>query len=182
MRLPLCLAVLLLAALLPASLRAQTAPPPAAASSDQAAPAGPIFYSRSNLVLVPALVRSKSGEPVFALKASDFTLTDNGIPQQISLVPDTDSEPLALVIAVELGGAGARHLDDYRNLGTTLEAVVGNVPHRIALVGFDSTPHLLVNFTTDTNAIAAALHDLGSGDNGAAIYDALRFSVEGLQK
>lgn len=156
------------------SAPAQTATPPAET--------GPVFRARTNLVLVPALVRTKSGEPVFSLTADDFTLTDDDVPQKLSLEQDTDSEPLALVIAVETGGAGARHLDDYRNLGTTIEALVGGVPHRVALVGFDSAARLLEDFTPDINAIAAGLHDLEGGDRGAAILDGLKFSVEQLQK
>jgi VWFA-related protein len=143
---------------------------------------GTVFRSGTTLVLVPALVRTKAGEPVFTLTADDFLLTDDDVPQKLSLEQDTDSEPLALVVAVEIGGAGARHLDDYRNLGSTIEALVGNVPRRIALVGFDSEPRLLEDFTPDTNAIAAGLHDLESGDSGAAILDGLKFSVEQLQK
>lgn len=155
----------------------------AAAQSTPAPPQNtPVFRARTNLVLVPALVRTKSGEPVFSLTADDFTLTDDDVPQKLSLEQDTDSEPLALVIMVEIGGAGARHLDDYRNLGTTIEALVGNVPHRVALVGFDSEPHLLENFTPNIDAIAAGLHDVEAGDSGAAIYDGLKFSVDQLQK
>jgi VWFA-related protein len=155
---------------------------PAAQSTNEPSQTGPVFQTRTNLVLVPALVRTKSGEPVFSLNADDFTLTDDDIPQKLSLEQDTDSEPLALVIAVETGGAGARHLDDYRNLGTTIEALVGNVPHRVALVGFDSEPRLLEDFTANIEAIAAGLHDLESGDSGAAIYDGLKFAVNQLQK
>jgi VWFA-related protein len=144
--------------------------------------AGTVFRAGTTLVLVPALVRTKAGEPVFTLTADDFLLTDDDVPQKLSLEQDTDSEPLALVVAVETGGAGARHLDDYRNLGSTIEAVVGNVPHRVALVSFDSEPRLLEDFTSDINAIATGLHDLDSGDSGAAILDGLKFSVEQLQK
>lgn len=143
---------------------------------------GPVFRARTNLVLVPALVRTKSGAPVFSLTADDFQLTDDDQPQKLSLEQDTDSEPLALVIVVETGDAGARHLDDYRNLGTTIEALVGGVPHRVALVGFDSEPHLLEDFTPNIDAIAAGLHDVEEGDSGAAIYDGLKFAVDELQK
>jgi VWFA-related protein len=146
------------------------------------APAGTVFHAGTTLVLVPALVRTKSGELVFTLGADDFSLTDDDVPQKLSLEQDTDREPLALVVAVETGGAGARHLDDYRNLGSTIEALIGDVPHRVALVGFDSEPRVLEDFTPDTNAIAAGLHDLEAGDSGAAILDGLKFSVEQLQK
>jgi VWFA-related protein len=133
-------------------------------------------------VLVPALVRTKAGAPVYTLTADDFLLTDDNSSQKLSLEQDTDSEPLALVVAVEIGGAGTRHLDDYRNLGSTIEALVGNVPHRVAIVGFDSEPRMLENFTSDLNATTSGLHDLDSGDSGAAILDGLKFSVEQLQK
>lgn len=158
-----------------ASFRCALAQAPAPSS-------GTVFRAGTTLVLVPALVRTKKGEPVFSLTANDFLLTDDDAPQKLSLEQDTDSEPLALVVAVELGGAGARHLDDYRNLGSTIEALVGNVPHRVALIGFDSEPRLLEDFTPDLSATAAGLHDLESGDNGAAILDGLKFSVEQLQK
>ncbi|MFL6427052.1 MAG: VWA domain-containing protein [Acidobacteriaceae bacterium] len=159
----------------PSILTVAQAPPPPAQN-------GTVFHAGTNLVLVPALVRTKKGEPVFSLTAQDFLLTDDEAQQTLSLEQDTDSEPLALVVAVETGGAGARHLDDYRNLGSTIEALVGNVPHRVALVGFDSEPRLLEDFTPDLSATAAGLHDLESGDSGAAILDALKFSVEQLQK
>jgi VWFA-related protein len=143
---------------------------------------GTVFRAGTTLVLVPALVRTKAGAPVYTLTADDFLLTDDEAPQKLSLEQDTDSEPLALVVAVEIGGAGARHLDDYRDLGSTIEALVGNVPHRVAIVGFDSEPRMLEEFTTDLNATASGLHDLDSGDSGAAILDGLKFSVEQLQK
>src|SRR5262245_61213369 len=41
----------------------------------------PPFTVRSNLVLVPVLVKTKTGEPVFSLTADDFILTDNSVPQ-----------------------------------------------------------------------------------------------------
>jgi len=163
-----------------AQATAPQAPPPSAHPSQ--AQTGPVFRAGTTLVLVPALVRTKAGEPVFTLTADNFLLTDDDVPQKLSLEQDTDSEPLALVVAVEIGGAGARHLDDYRNLGSTIEALVGNVQHRVALVGFDSEPRLLEGFTPDLSATAAGLHDLDSGDNRAAILDGLKFSVEQLKK
>jgi hypothetical protein len=54
-----------------------------------------LLSTRSTLVLVPALVRTRAGKMVFTLKADDFTLTDDGIPQKLTLEQDTGSEPLA---------------------------------------------------------------------------------------
>lgn len=147
-----------------------------------ASPQIPAVTVRSNLVLVPALVKNKAGEAVFSLTAKDFILTDNGVPQSLELEPDTDSQPLALAIIVQTGGLGASHLPDYSDLGAVLDAVIGNVPHRVAVIGFDSTPRLEQNFTTNTDAAAKTIATLHEGDPGAAILDALNFGISLLRK
>lgn len=142
----------------------------------------PVLTVGSNLVLVPALVRTKSGEIVFSLTADDFSLTDDGVPQRLRLDPDTDSQPVAVAVIVQTGGLGASHLGDYRDLDALLDAIVGGVPHRIAVVGFDSKPHLTQDFTSDTDAAARAIANLSGGDQGAAILDALSFGIGLLSK
>lgn len=136
---------------------------------------------RSNLVLVPVLVKNGTKETVFSLSADDFVLTDNGVPQLLRLELDTDSQPLALAVIVQTGGQGPSHLDDYRNLGAVLDAVIGNVPHHVAVIGFDSKPHLEQDFTTDTDAAAKTIALLQKGDASAAILDALSFGISLLR-
>ncbi|MDR3702365.1 MAG: VWA domain-containing protein [Candidatus Sulfopaludibacter sp.] len=136
---------------------------------------------RSTLVEVPVLVKTKAGQVIFKLTANDFFLTDNGVAQELTLDQDTDSQPLALAIVVETGGAGARHLSDYRQLGAIVDAFVGGVEHRVAVIGFDSTPHLLKPFTPDTADASRQLADLREGDSGGAILDGVAFAVAQLR-
>jgi VWFA-related protein len=157
----------------PAAL-AQTLPVPA--------PQAPSVRAQSNVVLVPALVRNAKGELVFTLKAGDFRVTDDGIEQPLTLDEDTGGEPLALVVAVETGGAGRSKLESYHHLTAVIDAVVGAVPHRVAVVAFDSTPSLLQDFTSDADAAGASLDGLDGGDKGGAILDALKFSVDLLRR
>jgi VWFA-related protein len=136
-------------------------------------------------VQVPALVRNKTNELVYSLTEKAFVLTDDGIPQKLHLEEDTGSEPLALVIDIERGGAAARYLAKYPGLASMLESVAGSVPHEVAVVGFDSSPVLVRDFTSDTDAAGQAIQALvahKSGDNGAAILDSLDFSIELLRK
>jgi VWFA-related protein len=144
-------------------------------------PQAPAVRSQSTVVLVPALVRDAKGQIVFSLKAADFRVTDDGVEQQLKLDEDTDHEPLALVVAVETGGTGARKLANYRNLSAVIAALVGDVPHRVAVVGFDSEPRVVRGFSADLDAAGAAVGDLEPGDKGAAILDALKFSVDLLR-
>jgi VWFA-related protein len=156
---------------------AQTSVPPSSPSSQVTA-----LSVRSNLVLVPALVKTKSGELVFELTADDFILTDNGVPQPLRLEPDTDAQPVALAIIVQTGGRGASHLGDYRYLDAVLDAVVGNVPHRVAVITFDSKPRVERDFTTDTDEAIRTINNLQEGGPGAAILDALNFGINLLRQ
>jgi VWFA-related protein len=142
----------------------------------------PVLRRSANLVLVPTLVKTGRGEPVFGLAADDFLLTDDGVEQKISLEENTDSQPLALVIVVQTGGAGGRRLDSYRNLGPLLDSMIGGVPHRVAVVGFDSEPHLEAEFSPDLNKIVDVMANLQPGNGGAAILDSLGFAVDLLRK
>jgi VWFA-related protein len=166
--------LVVLIALLSASVALAQAPA-------KSAPQPPQLRAQSTVVLVPALVRNAQGELVFTLKADDFRVTDDGVEQQLTLDEDTGGEPLALVVAVETGRASAHRLDAYRNLNAVIAAVVGNVPHRVAVVDFDSAPTLLQGFTSDVDAAGTALRDLEPGDKGAAILDGLKFSVDLLR-
>ena len=156
------------------------APAPPQAPSDT-----PTLTSNTTIVLVPALVTTTNGEPVYTLKAQDFTATDDGIPQKLILEEDSDSEPLALVVAIQTGGAAAHHLDRYQNLAPLIESMVGDVPHKITIVAFGSTPRSVLPFAadpiTDATPIKEAIKDLKPGDPGAAILDALGYSVDLLR-
>lgn len=157
-----------------ASANAQTAATPA----DQPY----TLTTRSTLVLVPTLVKTKSGELVYTLAASDFLLTDDGMEQKLTLEADNGADPLALVIVAQIGATGVDQLDKYRGLGTSLEAMIGNVPHRVAVVAFDSVPSLEQPFTEDIAKAATTLGKLDQGDGGSAILDALGFSVDLLRR
>jgi VWFA-related protein len=173
MKLPLAVALLSV----PAAL-AQTASP----LPTQAPAQTPTITASTTLVLVPALVQTRAGEPVFTLTADDFTVTDDGIEQKATVDADTGEQPLALVVAIETGGAGAHELDRYRNLAPLIEALVGSVEHRIAVVAFDSVPTLVQDFTSDFEAVGNTIRDLHEGKSGGAILDSLAFSVDLLRR
>jgi VWFA-related protein len=206
-----CLSSILMTLSVP--LFAQTAPSSSQGSLNSAqsvsseTPQTSLLSTRSTLVLAPALVRNKTGDLVFTLTANDFVLTDDGVPQKLTLEQDTGGEPLALVVVIEIGGAGARKFNEFSSiappLAPMLASIVGNVPHKVAVVAFDSQPTLLQNFTSNLDSAADAIasltpgctrqhhlencasplavHNLGLGDNGAAILDTIGFSVDLLR-
>src|ERR1035441_1653836 len=80
-----------------------------------------VLTVRSTLVEVPVLVKTKGRQVVFKLTVDDFLLTDDGVPQDLTLDQDTDSQPLALAIVVETGGGGGPHLLGYPQPGAILD-------------------------------------------------------------
>jgi VWFA-related protein len=178
----LCAAVTL--AILPAAFAQTSAQNSDQDSTQPHVTRSPTLTSRSTLVQVPSLVRNKANKLVYSLTANDFVLTDDGVPQKLHLEEDTGSEPLALVIDIEDGGAGARELAKYAGLASVLDSIVGGVPHEVAIVSFDSSPALVRDFTSDADAAGRAIQALAadkSGDSGAAILDSLDFSIDLLR-
>ena len=184
-----------------------TAQEPAAAPAADPASQDSAFNTQTSVVIVPALVRTRTGALVYTLKADDFKLTDNGVPQTLTLERETGGEPLALVVLVEIGGAGTRQFQKYDTiappLAPMLASIVGNVARQVAVVTFDSHQQLIQNFTGDLDEAADALrslkpgctrqehydnctgpdpiHNKPLGDNGAAILDSLEFAVDMLR-
>ncbi len=123
--------------------------------------------TRSTLVLVPALVSNKAGELVYTLSAAEFHPDRRWDTAKTHLEQDTGGEPLALVVVLEIGGAGAREFNRFASIAPPmspmLESIIGNVPHKVAVVTFDSQPALLQDFTADIDTAASALETLTIG-------------------
>lgn len=173
------------------SARAQAGQIPVLAprgASDPQAAADPLnpdtasLTTRTALVLMPALVTNKKGAVVYTLEARDFSVTDDGVAQKITLDEETGGEPLALVVAFETGGAGGQRVEEYRGLAPMIDAIAGGVKHKVAVVEYDSTPRTVQEFTEQSSVVQGALNDLSQGDKGAATLDALAFSVDLVRK
>jgi VWFA-related protein len=132
-------------------------------------------------VLVPTLVEEKGGGILYGLKPSDFILEDNGAPQKIRVQPEMDTAPVALVVAVEQGGASALEFGKLARLGPLLDVFLFDPRSQVALVGFDSKPHLIVDFTHSGDQVNKDLTELRQGNGGAAILDTVNYAVTLLE-
>ena len=120
-------------------------------------------------VLVPTLVEKRGGGIIYGLKQGDFVLEDNGVPQKIRVQEEMDTAPVALVVAVELGGVSVLEFDKLAKLGPLLDLFLTDPKSEAALLGFDSEPHLICDYTHSGAVINDALNRLEPGDGGAAI-------------
>jgi VWFA-related protein len=132
-------------------------------------------------VLVPTLVEKKGGGILYGLKPDDFVLEDNGKPQKIKVQPEMDTAPVALVVAVEQGGVSVLEFDKLARLGPLLDVFLSDPRSQVALVGFDSEPHLIQDFTHSGDQVNTELTHLEPGDGGGAILDTVNYGVALLE-
>ena len=172
-----------LALLLTRGAAAQQLPP---AEPPQPMPAAhptdaPTLRLNSREVLVPTLVEKPGGEVIYGLRQEDFILEDNGVPQKIRVQEEMDTAPVALVVAVEEGGVSELEFDKLAKLGPLLDMFLSDGRSQAALVGFDSKPHLIRDFTHTSEEVNESLKALEPGNGGSAILDAVSYSVDLLE-
>jgi VWFA-related protein len=140
------------------------------------------LHTQSNIVLVPALVKSQRGEIVYGLQAKDFVIEDDGVEQRAHLDEQPESQPISLVIAIQSGRRASYEFPRIRGLSSILEPIVSGGHAKVAIVEFDSQVHPVHDFTGNADRITQELNDLQPGDGGAAILDAVDFSIKLLEK
>jgi len=141
----------------------------------------PTLRVNANEVLVPTLVEKRDGDVVYGLKPEDFILEDNGVPQKIRVQEEMDTAPVSLVVAVEEGGVSALEFDKLAKLGPLLDMFLSDGRSQAALVGFDSKPHLIRDYTHSGEEMSEALKHLEPGDGGDAILDSVSYAVDLLE-
>ena len=122
----------------------------------------PAFSSKIEAVRVDVLV-TDGDAPVLGLGPADFTLTDNGVPQQVDLV-SFDQIPLNVILALDMSDsvAGDR-LDQLRRAGSALLAGLKK-DDQAALVTFSHAVQRDAALTHDATAVQEALSAVrGSG-------------------
>jgi VWFA-related protein len=144
-------------------------------------PSAPTLRVTANEVLVPTLVEKRGGGIVYGLKPDDFVLEDNGVPQKIRVQEEMDTAPVSLVVAVEEGGVSALEFDKLAKLGPLLDLFLSDGRSQAALVGFDSRPHLIRDYSHSSDEVNQALKHLEPGNGGDAILDTVSYAVDLLE-
>ena len=139
------------------------------------------LHTTTTLVVVPTLVQTTGKEPVFSLTAEDFVLTDNGVPQKVTLEEET-RRPLSLVVLMQTGGVARGQFASYVNLETMLGSLLGGAPNRVSIVNFDSEPEAASPFTSNVAQWQDAINHPEQGNSGAAIFDGISYALDLLKK
>ncbi|MFP5228385.1 MAG: hypothetical protein ACLGXA_12235 [Acidobacteriota bacterium] len=142
----------------------------------------PTFRVSTTVVVVPTLVEKPNGDVLYGLKPQDFAVYDNGVQQKVHVDDDLDTQPISLVVCIERGRDAPLEFDKIGKLGPLLDLFTRNGRGDIALVAFDSKATWVEPFGTDEDTITRDLRKMPAGDGGAAILDAVGYSVNLLEQ
>ncbi len=141
------------------------------------------FRAHSDLVFLPTVVQKKNGEIIYNLKPEQFVVEDNGVRQSVSVEEDPNSAGMSLVVAVQCSRSAPSEFSKLKGLDTMIEAIVGDVPHEVAVVGYGEVPYVLGEFSGDSEAIRRALARLKPcGAFHAATIDAAYYAMDMLNR
>ena len=141
-----------------------------------------VLRTQTTVVLAPTLVKDSKGKLIYGLHADDFTIEDDGVAQNVQLDEVLDTQPVSLVIALQCGGAAFNEFNRMRGLSSMISPLLDQGKTEVAIVKFDSHVTLARDFTGDENLVRGELRKLRPGDGGAAILDAVNYSVSLLNK
>jgi VWFA-related protein len=131
------------------------------------------------LVNAPVTVRNSKDQIVTSLDASDFQLTDHGVPQKISHF-DIGTDPLSLVVLVETSSRVAPLLPAVQKSGILVTDTILGPSGEAAILGFNDTIDKFLPFTHNADQIQSTFAHIQASTSGARLYDAMGVAVEML--
>lgn len=131
----------------------------------------PTFRSSANAVMVDVSVRDAQRRVLTDLTAADFTVTDNGVPQQVDDV-SYGKLPIDVTVGLDISRSVTGPLQN------SLRAAVAQLMRdlrkgdRLKLMLFNMRLNRIVDFTTDVSQIERAIA-AATPSGGTALFDAL---------
>ena len=133
----------------------------------------------TNLVLVPVAASVAGGANVPNLRQEEFTVTEDGVRQQIALFATTRL-PVNVVLLLD---TSASTKDKLAVIQAAASAFVDKLEEadRVKVISFDSKVRELSSFSNNRATLKAAISQATSGE-GTKLYDAVDLALSSLRK
>jgi VWFA-related protein len=133
------------------------------------------FRSGASAVAVDVTVRDRSRRAITGLKAGDFQVFDNGVPQQVDDA-SYGKLPIDVTVALDVSYSVTGNLLDRLRQGVTeLMRDLGR-QDRLKLMLFNMRVSRTMDFTTDVRAVERAIRGAAAG-GGTALLDAMSVAL-----
>jgi len=187
----LALAVLVFSAILAQGQEAPpaaTPPPPAAASNAQQgqvpqppASAEPSIKVTTGLVHLVVTVMDHHHNFITDLDRSDFTILENGLPQQIRFFGSETDLPLRIGVLLDTSNSIRPRLQFEKDAATDfLSKVIRREKDMAFLMTFDNEPQIIQDYTDDFSLLQSAIEEQRAG-GGTALNDAIVMAAQKLE-
>jgi Ca-activated chloride channel family protein len=129
-----------------------------------------------DLVELYASVLDRDGHPVSGLTARDFSVREDGKPQEILRFDRVTSLPIHAAVALDVSASMDKSLGQAREAALRFLQRTIHAKDWAAVIPFNDHPTLAVKFTHDLDALAGGLAGL-KAERGTALYDTVVFTL-----
>jgi Ca-activated chloride channel family protein len=151
----------------------------AAAYARQTDDQQPVFRGRTDTVAIYATALDRYGEMVLNLQQSDFLVTDDGRPQEMTVF-ENGLQPITAVLLVDTSASMTPNLDLARNAAE--QFIIRMMPGDKARVGsFSNRLQLSPTFTDNRDDLLQTLRDGLPIGNPTRLWDAVEETMTALE-
>jgi Mg-chelatase subunit ChlD len=132
----------------------------------------------TNLVTVPVIASSRSGNYIADLRKEEFKLSEDGVAQEIAFLA-TVNVPFYVVLMLDTSDSTQEKLGDIKRAAIAFLNQLGP-RDKVKVISFDSELRDLNEFTSDKAILRTAIEKTRSG-NGTRVYDAMQMALDALR-
>ncbi len=124
-------------------------------------PDGDVIAIETAEVLLPVTVRDSSGQFATELKAQDFTIFEDGVPQPITSFA-LKRMPVHVVLLIDTSSSVTREIEDFKHAAWRFINQL-DPEDKFSLIRFDDLIELVQDWTSSRNALKRSLNRLQTG-------------------
>jgi len=146
--------------------------------------AQPNFRTDVKLIRLLVNVKNAKGDLVGSVDKSEFTVFDNGVPQEIAVFERYTTKPISVAILVDTSGSTAKDWQsEVRSIGKFLTALFseGNERDMAAMFTFNYDVFMRHDFTRNGKRLEDSLRGI-KPEGGTSLYDAIYHAAGQLQR
>ncbi len=132
----------------------------------------------TNLVTVPVIASSRSGNYITDLRKEEFKLSEDGVVQEIAFLA-TVNVPFYVVLMLDTSDSTQEKLGEIKRAATAFLTRLGP-RDKVKIISFDSELRDLNEFTSDKAVLRAAIDKTRTG-TGTRVYDAMQMALDALR-
>jgi len=132
----------------------------------------------TNLVTVPVIASSRTGNYITDLRKEEFKLAEDGVAQEIAFLA-TVNVPFYVVLMLDTSDSTQDKLGEIKRAAIVFLSQLGP-KDKVKVISFDSEIRDLNDFTADKAILRGAIEQTRSG-HGTRVYDAMQLALDVLR-